>query len=342
MLLLGMAARIYNRLSKPDAPPAGANLGQAAAAAPAAGPGGGVGFEATPETSALPALPDRGPGHQVMPGVDFQEVVIGPGRPRPGLPPGHGMTLYLYLPAGDHPPRSLPCVLVAPAGSTLITGMGLGDGDRAEHFPWARAGFAVLSYSLDGELTDRDNPSDAAFRSASGAFLAARAGLTNAEIALTWLTSQVPEVDPGRIYAAGHSSAATMALLLTEHDPRVKACAAFAPVVDLTARFNGAQQALLRRVIPGVDAFFTTFNPKTHSGRLKVPVFLFVARDDDPAFIQGTEALADELQARGQSVTLETVPAGGHYDPMIRQGVPRAIQWLRGIDGGRQATADGE
>jgi dienelactone hydrolase len=333
VVLAGMALRVYNRLSKPGAP-LGAPARPAAPAAPGGFGGaleGGGAAVPPPGPSAMPAMPDCEDGREIEPGVVFQEVVIGPGRPRPGVPPGHGMTLYLYLPAGSHETHSLPCVLVAPAGSTLITGMGLGDGDRPEHVPWVRAGFAVLSYSLDGELSDR-NAGDDEFRRASEAFLAARAGLTNAEVALAWLAARVPQVDPNRIYTAGHSSAATLALLLAEHDPRIKACAAFAPPVDLNASFSAEQKGLLRRAIPRVDAFFTAYNPKAHSAQLNVPLFLFVARDDAPRFVQGTEALAAELQAQGKPVTLVTVPNGGHYDPMIRQGLPRAIEWLRKID----------
>jgi dipeptidyl aminopeptidase/acylaminoacyl peptidase len=244
------------------------------------------------------------------------------------------MTLYLYLPAGAHDTRSLPCVLIAPAGSTLLTGMGLADGDRAEHFPWARAGFAVLAYSLDGALADR-NAGDEELRRASEAFLDARAGLTDAEVALAWLAARVPEVDPNRVYTAGHSSAGTMALLLTEHDPRIKACAAFSPPVDLAACFDGPKRAVLKRAVPRLDELLTTYNPKAHSARIKVPVFLFVARDDAALNVQQTEALAAELQGQGKRVDLVTVPTGGHFESMIHQGLPRAIEWLRRVDQGR-------
>ena len=157
------------------------------------------------------------------------------------------MTLYFYLPPGDHPPGSLPCVLIAPAGSILITGMDLGEGDRKEHLPYVRAGFAVLSYSLDGHVPDRKAASDAQIRQASQEFLAAKAGLTNAKVALEWLTARVPEVDADRIYAAGHSSAGTLALLLAENEPRIKKCAAFAPRSDVEANFPGPQKLALRR-----------------------------------------------------------------------------------------------
>ena len=96
-----------------------------------------------------PEFPERGPAVALEPGVEFHEIVL---RPRPGQHPGPGRNskLWLYLPEGKHEDKSLSCVLIAPAGSTLLTGMKLENGDRAEHVPYVRAGFAVLSFELDG------------------------------------------------------------------------------------------------------------------------------------------------------------------------------------------------
>jgi hypothetical protein len=43
----------------------------------------------------------------------------------------------------------------------------------------------------------------------------------------------------------------------------------------------------------------------------------------------------------GKSVTLVVVPSGGHYDSMIREGIPRGIAWLLELAGPpRAVTAD--
>jgi dienelactone hydrolase len=315
----------------------GGGTGATAAGAPAAGASGQA--EPPPLAGALPPLPPRRIGREVEPGVLYQEVVIGPGHARPGVPPGHGMTMWLYLPTGQHAPGSLPCVLIAPAGSIVITGNELsesGAGDHPEHLPWARAGFAVLAYGLDGALPDAAQGDVATIRQASAAFHAARAGLTNAEVALAWLAARVPEVDPNRVYAAGHSSAGATALLLAEHDPRINACVAFGPRSDVEGNFNFAQKIMLRGGgISWLDEFFTAYNPKNHAAELRGPVFLFHARDDTVVPVSETEAFAAELQRLGKRVNLVTVPTGGHYEGMIAEGVPRAIEWLRGVDRGR-------
>ncbi len=307
------------RAMRQNGPPAAGQAPSAVVGAPA---------DVSTRPWTMPALPERGPMREFQRGVTFQEIRIGPGHPAPGLPPAHGMTLYFYLPPGDHKPGSLPCVLVAPAGSICITGMDLGEGDQKEHVPYVRAGFAVLSYSLDGHIDDPNSGNDAQLRQASLAFLAAKSGMTNAKVALEWLSARVPEVDKERIYAAGHSSAGTVALLLAENEPRIKKCAAFDARSDVEANFPWLQKIAIRQKIPEVDAFFTTYNPKTNSGKVGCPVLLFHARDDSVVPVSESESFAAALKGLGKDVTLAIVPAGDHYEPMIRQGIPKAIAWF--------------
>src|SRR4051794_37480611 len=58
----------------------------------------------------------------IRPQVQFREATL----TRDGVP----MRVWYYAPEGAT--GKLPLVLVPPAGSTLIAGMDLGDGDRAE------------------------------------------------------------------------------------------------------------------------------------------------------------------------------------------------------------------
>jgi dienelactone hydrolase len=271
-----------------------------------------------------PAFSPLGTGTVIRPGVRFFEVrASGPTNVAT-----MNMTVWAYLPDGHHEPRSLPCVIIAPAGSITITGMDLGDGDRAEHFPYVTAGYAVLAYSLDGHADNIQQLSDPRLGPACVQFAAARAGLANAQAAIDWLLKNISDVDPDRLYAAGHSSAGTTALLLAENDARIRACSAFAPRSDGEANFNALVRAALRGAIPQVDQIFTTYNPLKHVKDMKCPVLLFQARDDPVIPVSETEAFAAALQGAGKDVTVELVPSGGHYDPMVHQGIPRAISFF--------------
>jgi dienelactone hydrolase len=275
----------------------------------------------------LPHLPDVGPGREVAPGVMLHEVRL-PGGPNPG----DSGKLWLYLPAGEHPRRSLPCVMIAGAGSTLLAGMTLGDGDRPEHLPYAQAGFAVLAYEMDG-MQEHENPTDAQFFAAARKFLAARAGLVNARVALEFLRAKVPQVDPTRIFAAGHSSAGTAALLFAEHEPALKGCVAYAPAINLIKRFGPAAVAELRQA--GLVDLADRYAPMNNESKLSCPLFLFHAEGDTNVPAQDSKDFANRLRVQGKSIDLEVVPGGDHYSSMIDPGIPRAIAWLR-----RQAGPD--
>ncbi len=286
--------------------------------------------EASPAGDAgpsLPSFPGPGPGREIAPGVMFHEVVLGPAD----RPAGQGGKLWLYLPAGEHADGSLPCILIAPAGSNLLTGNDLGDDPLdPERLPYVRAGFAVLAYELDGALDSGGDkpPAFPVLMAAMRRFLAAKAGLANAGVALEYLLAKVPQVDPERISAVGHSSAGTLAVLFAEHEPRLESCVAFAPALDLEQRFGAEAVAQLKRA--GVGDLAVRYSPRADEKKLACPLFLFHARDDSNVPVAESEAFAARLQGQGKSVTLELVDDGDHYQSMIDQGIPRAIAWLKG------------
>jgi dienelactone hydrolase/phage FluMu protein Com len=264
------------------------------------------------------ALPELSPARPIQPGVLFQEAVL-----RPSALP---MKVWYYRP--EQAKGKLPLVLVPPAGSTLIAGMDLGDGDRAEHYPYARAGFAVGSFEIDGHVPNVQGAPDAVVLKGAREFRDAKAGLNNAKAALDYLLAKAPDVDPNRIFIAGHSSAATLALLVAEHEPRIKGCASYCGVSDVEARLAQAIPQL-DRAIPGYRDFIRFSSPKTHVEKLKCPVFLFHAQDDTTVPVSQTTTFAELLKKTNPDVTLDTSAHGGHYQSMINAGIPRGIAWMQ-------------
>jgi dipeptidyl aminopeptidase/acylaminoacyl peptidase len=242
--------------------------------------------------------------------------------------------LWIYLP--ERPATAkLPCLLIAPAGTPLFHGMALGDGDRPEHLPYVKAGYAVVAYELDGPL--RDNAPEREVIAAARAFQRSEAGVENARAAIRYLRERVPAIDPNRIYPAGHSSAGTLSLLVAERLPGIRGCIAYAPVAAVPARLGEEAVATLDRVLPGYRVFLQQSSPDTHAARLRCPTFLFHADDDNNVPRQEVTDFATLLRRTNPRVTLVNVPAGGHYDSMIRQGIPLAIQWLQRLPPGEGA-----
>jgi acetyl esterase/lipase len=282
----------------------------------------------------VPAFPDLGAVRQIAPGVDFQEARL----PVPAGQPGHAAKIWVYKPAGSHADHSLPCVLITGAGANVFTGMELSDADQVEHLPYVQAGYAVVAYEIDGYLDNAEGASDQEYVNAVHDYAASQAGMVNARNALEFALAKVREIDPSRLYAAGHSSAAIQSLLLASHDARIKACVAYAPVCDLQAHCPDVV-AGLQQIIGGFDTLLNMASPRANEANLRCPVFLFHAQDDSLVPVSQSTDMASRLTQAGKQVKLVTVPFGDHYDSMITQGIPQAIAWLDQFSRASQALA---
>lgn len=234
------------------------------------------------------------------------------------LPGGVG-TIWLYLPPGELTEASLPCVLIGAGGSNLLSGKALDDDDRDEHIPYVQAGFAVVAFSIDGDPRYTDQP----YRKFEGAF----GGMVNARNALEFALAKLPEVDPERIFIAGHSSAGTLALLYAEHEPRLKGACAYMPVYDVVGALGNAPT--LRTVDPDAPQFLSRTSPRSFVDRLRCPVFLFGSEKDGNVPVATVRRAANDLRAHGKDVTIEIAPSGDHYRAMIDSGIPAGIAWLK-------------
>lgn len=256
-----------------------------------------------------------------------------------GVGPAGGMQLRIYMPPGEHAPNSLPCVLVAPAGSPLLYGNDLDDGDyHKETLPYAEAGMVVIFYSLDGPEVEEDPRKMAA--SPSGVILsyqkfrAAEAGVVNGRNAIDYVLKNLPQVDPNQIYSAGHSSAGTLSLLLAAHEPRLAGAIAYAPCSNVQLRLAELTKVPgIDQIYPGIKQFLKESSPINCAEQIDTPVFLFHARDDSNVYFSESQTFSRVLAQAGVNLTFETTETGDHYDSMIDEGVPRGIEWIR-----KQAT----
>jgi dienelactone hydrolase len=254
----------------------------------------------------------------------------------PTAQPGFATKFRIYLPAKQQAPGSLACVLVAPAGTTLLHGSDIDSGDyHDETLPYARAGMAVIHYSLDGPMADMQSFTSEqklmqAMNNAYSQFRAADAGVTNGRIALEFALAKLPQVDPARIFCAGHSSAGTLALQLAVEESRIAKCAAYAPATNLELRLMEllAEPALVP-VFPDLPSFLGRYSPYSNASRISCPVFLFHARDDSNEPWSTTNDYASQLKRLRKNATFVSVDRGDHYQPMISSGIPKAIEWFQ-------------
>ncbi|MDB5330842.1 MAG: Alpha/beta hydrolase family protein [Phycisphaerales bacterium] len=281
------------------------------------------GFKSGPSMPVYPELPP--PMKAANGTVDVYPMTIG------GTGPGLPMRIKLYLPAGPRAPHSLPCVFIAPAGTRLLHGSSIDDAvNDPEHLPYARQGFAVVNYDLSGDVPG-DTQGGIPFTRLAGPvsqFMAADGGLANAHAAIEYVLAKVPAVDPARLYAAGHSSAAVVALDLAAADHRIRAVAAYAPACDVVARWGG-DLAKMNSLVRGASDFAARVSPIRHVDDFACPIYLFHADDDTNVPTPDNQAFADALHSAGKTVQFQRVPRGGHYQSMIQQGIPGGIAFFK-------------
>ena len=291
-----------------------------------AGSGGPAAFN--PASVALPSFPER-PALQPLPGgasFTSAELPVPPGKP------GSAGKLFVYLPAGNHQPESLPCVFCAPEGGTLLSGVSLTERDRGEHLAWVEAGFAVVAYEQDGPLSSQGRLIvREELCAAYPKFAAAQAGLVNARNAIEYTLSRVFEVDRKRLYAAGFGSAGTMALLLAAHEPRLRGCAAINPMPD-PAEDATACSMVRDWLDKSAMEFLRRSSPATHARRVQCPVYIFHDANDMWHDIERSKVLAAKLQGLGKNVTLDIGGGAMPFGRGMAGGMATVIRWMKNTD----------
>jgi len=274
----------------------------------------------TVPTTAFAISPDLGPGEIPATGVHMWATQVKQNDIT--------TTLWIYLPE-PAPKTKVPCVFIAPAGTPLIYGSDLSKDDQDEHVPYVLAGMAVVAYSISGPGDVKAPISENL--PACRAFMKAHAGLSNAHDAIDFALKNVPEIDPKKLYTAGHSSAGSLSLFVAEMEPRISACIAYAPVTDVTVAFKEDTDYIngVDDMIDGFTDFLHRASPVNHTEKLKCPVFLFHADNDTVEENADIDVFYDNLRKTNKTVSFYQIPIGGHYRSMIEVGLPKAIEWLK-------------
>ena len=245
--------------------------------------------------------------------------------------PETGNEVWLYHPEAPSS-KKLTTVLVAPAGSSMYHGMPLVKEDEAEHIPYARAGMVVIAYETSGQI--KNGTSNSSIKSAFSKFVRSKGGVLDAANALKAATGRFSFIDTDSIYSVGHSSAGTLALQVAQNSNSIKGCIAYAPVINL-----GPTHIFLLQAAPETGKLFLKYQqelaPSGHIDKLTSPVLIFQAADDRIVSAGDTERFVQSLSDYLKAHDFEKIDTGGHYQSMIDVGIPRAIEWIRAVEGGK-------
>ena len=240
-----------------------------------------------------------------------------------------GGRVWIYKPDAK-PTEKLPCVLIAAAGSNLVTGMLLSEEDRPEHQPYAEAGFVVAAYDVSGPPPEDESDEEKLLESLK-AYFKSDFGTADAMAALDLAQEKVTQIDPRRIYVAGHSSAGTLALQVAAAFGQIQGAAVYAPVVDLEEQIGKQQIESINGEVMGFRRILG-YSPKNHWDIQQSPLFLFHAKDDRKPWVEAIEKFHLALEKAKAPHEYVVVDSGGHYDSMIEVGLPRGVEWLKKLD----------
>ena len=276
-------------------------------------------LQSTPNLGAMPTALGRhvtaSKLRGIFPGSEFSTRAHSPQAPRPfRWERGKGVRVQR------------PCVFVAPDDSPCYYGKPLLPYNHKENLPYARAGLVVVAYSVDGAVHDRFNSNQLV--NGIHAFQAAHCGVDSEKAAVDYALANLPEVDPKRLYVAGHSSGGTMSLMAASSDRRLAGALAYAPACNIRQRVNALGTMLMSARVPGFAAFLDTCSPINHASAIRCPVFLYHADDDSNVSVSDVTAFVDKLHKTNAKITYSRVAIGGHKKSYVRDGIPKGIAWI--------------
>ncbi len=244
-----------------------------------------------------------------------------------GIPdgqPGHDSEVRVVLPSRMHSGK-VPALVVNGAGAYLFSGMVLSDEDIEPMLPYVEHGYAIIAYETDGCQPSFDHdPTASEIAEMTRHYVASKAGLINAERALSYALDRFPEIDADQLYAIGHSSGGKQALLLSSHDERIRGCVAFAPACQMdfgskmtVARIGGPDGSHLSREV-------LRSMPLVHAKVTKTPMLLVYSPND--RITRPAEVLT-YAKAVGKVATAIPVRCDGH-GAVPDAGLQLALAWL--------------
>jgi dienelactone hydrolase len=220
------------------------------------------------------------------------------------------------------------CIFVPPAGSNLVLGMKLSEGDMQEHLPYARNGMIVVSFDITGYL---ENNSGKEVINKINLFKDYESGLRNLKTSLDFIIEQFPQIDANKILIAGHSSAATLSLYVTSKESRIKGCLAYAPEIIIKNFLKTDFINILNSQIKNFDNYIDSISPENNFENLNCPIFLFYSKEDQVININDIDNFYVKIKKKNKFDSLFIVNSGDHFNSMIDDGIDNGIKWINSI-----------
>jgi dienelactone hydrolase len=222
--------------------------------------------------------------------------------------PSGALRLHAWITDHDNRGPKRPAVLFLHGGFSF----GMDDWDMA--LPYFEAGFVVMVPMLRGENGN------------AGEFSFFYDEVDDVLAAATFL-SREPSVDPSRIFLAGHSAGATLALLTAEATGRFRAVASFDGSPDQQLLYHGSA------VKPGAHAELVidpddlrelqVRSPLAYASSVKSPLRLYYSTEASFLYRYPTARMVEVARAHGRDVVAAQVDGShmSHVGAAMRQSI---------------------
>jgi pimeloyl-ACP methyl ester carboxylesterase len=229
--------------------------------------------------------------------------------------------LHAWMSGGDERGMRRPAVLF------LHGGFGFGPDDWDMVVPYWEAGFVVMVPMLRGE------------NGQGGEFSFLYDEVDDVLAAAAFLARQ-PTVDPTRIFLAGHSAGATLALLAAEASPRFRAVTSFDASPDLQLLYHGSakKSGTHAELVFDPDDLreLEVRSPLAYARSLKSPLRAYYSTEAVSIIRYPTERLIEVARGRGVDAVVSQVE-GSHMSHVAR-AMPGSIAFFKTFVDSRTAT----
>jgi dienelactone hydrolase len=241
----------------------------------------------------------------------------------------------VYLPNNPNGAK-LPCVFIAPSGTTPLYGRNLEQFQQWDYTPFISAGYAVVLYDVDGDIEHMSEVNEATLLNQPSKIVTARlkaykasdAGVLNAKLAIDYAIARIPQIDPNLIYTAGYGAGGTLSLMVAATDSRVKGAISFTPVTDLPKNFSTYIDNI-STAVPGYKEFIQRSSPYDNASKMTKPLFIFHNEASTVNSLEDTNKFVELASKTNSAVTY----VHAQEAPQTRYDVPltsvkQSIEWL--------------
>ncbi len=247
----------------------------------------------------------------------------------------HVSGFLVYLPTQLAKPK-IPCVVIAPSGTTPLYGQLLKPMNHWEYMGYVKAGYAVIVYDVDGAIQDMNKINevpilthpDKIVTARLKAYKASDGGVLNAKLAIDYAIARIPQIDPNAIYTAGYGSGGTIALMAAATDSRIKGAIAFTPVTDIPKKFPNLIENV-SKVVSGYPEWIERNSPSQNAAKMTKPLFIFQDDNSTVNLPADTNSFIDLVSKSNKSVTFFHAPIVQTFQTNVPpSGVQESIDWL--------------